>query len=103
MVVSPLALDWLDDDRANVYVPLLDELVNLALGFLFTLNHIGFAFRLRKRKIDARTRHAGPIKFREQIRFARIGIGQAHGVAGPPMERVPEMQNLCAAFAVTGG
>src|SRR6185436_8697011 len=98
-----LALDRLDDNRANVDVALLDELADLALGFLFTLDHVRFAFRFRQRKIDVRTRDTWPIEFRKQIRLTRIGISQAHRITGPPMERMSEMQNLGAAFAVTCG
>src|SRR5262245_53221788 len=103
MIVAPLALDRFDDDGANVDVGLLYEVADLALGHLFALDHVRFAFRFRKRKIDARTRDAGPIKFCKQIRLARIGIGQAHRVTAPPMESASEMQNLRAAFAVTCG
>src|SRR5438874_12202693 len=60
MVVAPLALDRLDDNRANVDVALLDEIVDLALGLLFSLDYVGFAFRFRQRKIDVRTRDARP-------------------------------------------
>src|SRR5947207_12686683 len=67
MIVAPLALDRLDDNRANIDIALLDELADLALRFLFALDYIRLALRFRKRKIDARTRDAGPIKFGEQI------------------------------------
>src|SRR5258705_7611839 len=103
MVVAAFALDRLDDNGADVDVALLDELANLALGFLFALDHVRLAFRFRQRKIDVRTRDAWPIKLRKQIRLPRIGISQAHGITGPPMERMLEMQNLGAAFAVTCG
>src|SRR6185436_9212779 len=103
MVVAALTLDRLDDDGANVDVAFFDELVDLALGFLFALDHVPFAFRFRKRKINGGTRDAGPIKFRKQIRLARVGIGQAHRVTAAPMKSASEMQNLRAAFAVTCG
>ena len=48
MVVAALALDWLDDDRADINVAVLDKFVNLALGFLFPLDHIRFALRFRQ-------------------------------------------------------
>src|SRR5437773_10179660 len=73
MVVAPLALDRLDDNRAYVEVALLDELPDLALGLLFALDHVRLAFRFRRREIDVRTRPAGAIKFRKQIRLTRIG------------------------------
>jgi len=103
MVVAALALDRLDNDGANVDVALLDEVADLALGFLFALDYVRFAFRFRKRKINAGTRDPGPIKFRKLIRLARVGVSQAHRVTAPPMESAPEMQNLRAAFAVTSG
>src|SRR5437879_10475973 len=101
MVVAPLALDRLDDNRANVDVALLDELADLALRHLFALDHVRLAFRFRQRKIDVRTRDTGPIEFRKQIRLTRIGIRQAHRITGPPVKRMLEMQNLNAAFALT--
>src|SRR6476469_4094913 len=58
MIVAALALDRLDDYGANVDVPLLDEIADLALGFLFALDYIRLAFRFRQRKINARTRDA---------------------------------------------
>src|SRR4029453_13654744 len=103
MVVAPLALDRLDDNGANVDVALLDEIADLALGFLFAFNHVRLAFRFRQRKIDARTGDAWPIKFRKQIRFTRIGVGEAHRVTAAPMKRAPEMQNLRAASPRTWG
>ena len=101
MVVAPLALDRLDDNGANVDVALLDELVNLALGLLFPLNYVGFPLRCRQRKIDMRTRHAGPVEFSKQIRLARVSVRQAHGVTASPVKRVAEMQHLGAALAAT--
>src|SRR5262245_966795 len=103
MVVAAFALDWLDDDRANVDVALLDEVSDLALSLLFALDHVRFALRFRKRKINVRTRDARPIKFGKQIRLARIGVSQAHRVTAPPMESASEMQHLRAAFAVPRG
>ena len=44
----------------------------------------------------------GQWKLGEEIGLARIGIRQAHGVAGAAVKGVAEMQNLGAAFAVTG-
>src|SRR5205807_3620889 len=81
MVVASLALDWLDDDRADINVALLDELVDLALGSLLPFDHVCFALRFRQRKIDVWTRDSRPIGFGEEIRLARIGIREAHGVA----------------------
>src|SRR5437016_7298703 len=71
MIVASFALDRLDNNRANVDVALLNEITDLALGFLFPLNHVRLAFRFRQRKIDGWTRNAGPIEFREQIRLTR--------------------------------
>src|SRR2546427_8511639 len=101
MVIASLALDGLDNKRANIDPALLGELANLALGLLSALDHIGFALRVRQRKIDARTRHARPIEFCEQIRLTRIGIGKAHGVAASPVKCMTKMQDLGSAFAVT--
>src|SRR5262249_15990434 len=100
MVVAPLALDRLDDDGADVDVALLNEVANLALGFLFSLDHVRLAFRFRQRKIDAWTRNARPIEFCKQIRFTRIRVCEAHGVTSPTVKSAAEMQNLRAAFAM---
>src|ERR1043166_7054136 len=99
MVIASLALDRLDDDGTNIDVALLDKVEDLALGLLFTLDHVRLALRFRQREIDGRTGDARPIKFRKQIRFARIGIGQAHRVTAPAMKCVTEMKNLRAARA----
>jgi hypothetical protein len=40
-----------------------NEVANLALGFLFALDHVRLAFRFRQRKIDGRTRDAGQSNF----------------------------------------
>src|SRR2546428_7440524 len=48
MIVAALALDRFDDDRANVCVVLLNEIVDLALGFLFALDHIRFTLRFQQ-------------------------------------------------------
>src|SRR6266516_6895989 len=48
MIVASLALDWFDNKRANIDPTLLDELADLALGFLFPLDHIRFALRFRQ-------------------------------------------------------
>ena len=47
MVIASLALDRFDNNRANIDPALLDKLANLALGFLFPLDHIRFALRFR--------------------------------------------------------
>src|SRR5262249_46811739 len=100
MIVTPLALDGLDDNGANVDVALLDELANLALGLLFALDHVCLALGFRYREVDAWTRDARPVKFRKQVRLTRIRIGQAHRVTAPSMECATEMQNLRAALAM---
>src|SRR5881396_3250787 len=86
MIVSALTLDRLDDDGADVDPALIDEVADFALRLLFARNHIGFALRFRQRKIDVRTRNARPIELREQIRLARIGVREAHGVTTAPMK-----------------
>src|ERR1700719_2613548 len=102
MVVSSLALNRLDDDRADVDLALVDERSDLLLRFLFTLDHVTFPGRFRQRKIQLRSRNARPIEFSEQIGLARIGISQTHGVASAAVKSVTEMQNLRAALAATG-
>ena len=98
MIVAAFALDRLNDNGADVDPPLVDEVPDLALGFLFARNYVSFALRFRQRKIDVRTRNAGPIEFCEQIRLARVGIREAHRVAASPVKRTAEMQNLRAAL-----
>src|ERR1043166_2116172 len=65
MIVAALALDRLDNNGADIDLAFFDELVDLTLGFLFARDHVRLAFRFRQRKIDARTRDAGPIEFGE--------------------------------------
>ena len=105
MIIAALALDRLDDDGADVdLAPLSGVDVSADLFFCFFLarDHIFLALGFRQSEIDVGTGNARPIEFREQIRLARIGIGEAHGVAAAAVEGVTEMQNLSAAFAVTG-
>ena len=91
MIVTALALNRLDDDGADVDVALVNEVTNLALGLLFSLNHVRFALRFRQRKIDVWTRHARPIKLCKQIGLARIGVREAHGVTAAPVKSPAEM------------
>src|SRR5436305_12346741 len=100
MIVTTLALDRLDDDGADVDVTLVDEIADLALGLLFARNHIGFSLRFWQRKIDVRTRDSRPVELSEQVRLARIGIRQAHGVTAASMKSPAEMQDLRAALAM---
>ena len=55
MVVAALALNGLDNNGADVDISFVDEITNLVLGLLFTLDHVGFALRFRQRKIYVRT------------------------------------------------
>src|SRR5436190_22882853 len=100
MIVSALTLDRLDDDGADVDPSLIDEVTDFALRVLFARNHIGFALRFRQREIDVWTRNAWPIELGEQIRFARIGVREAHGVTAAPVKSVTKVQHLRAAFAM---
>src|SRR5205085_12026888 len=101
MIVAALALDRLDDDRRNINTAFLNETADLLLRSLCSRDHVGCALRFRQRKIDRRIRDARPFEFGEQIRLARIGIRQAHGVAAAAVEGVLEMENLSAAFAAS--
>src|SRR6266480_5806986 len=96
MIVTAFALNGLDDDGANVYATLVNKLADLALGLLFARNHIGFSLRFWQRKIDVRTRDSRPVELSEQVRLARIGIRQAHGVTAASMKSPAEMQDLRA-------
>jgi hypothetical protein len=55
VIVAALALDRFNNDGADVDSALIDKVADLALGLLLALNHIGFALRLRQRKVEART------------------------------------------------
>src|SRR5437870_3171726 len=44
---------------------------------------------------------ARPIELGEQIRLARISVGETHRITASTVKGVPEMQNLSPAFAVT--
>src|SRR5260370_40868366 len=102
MIVAAFALNWLDDDGADVDLTLVDELTDLSLRFFLALDHIRFALRFGQREIDVRTRNARPLEFSEQIRLARIGIGKTHRVAAAPAKRLARMQSLRAALARAG-
>src|SRR5882724_11248065 len=101
MVIAALALDRLNDNGADVDLVLADVRPDFLLRLLLTRDHIGFALRFWQRKINARTRNARPIELGEQIRFARIGVGKAHGVTAASVKRVTKMQNLRAALPMT--
>src|SRR6059058_6554331 len=106
MIIAALALDRFDDDGADVdLAPLsgVDVSMYFLFGFFLTRNDVALALVFRQRKIDVWAGNARPVKFREQIRFPRISIGQAHGVATAAVEGVPEMQNLRSPLAVAGG
>src|SRR6266571_4141442 len=103
MIIAALALNRLYDDGADVDLALRDAVTNFLFSFFLARNHIRLTLGFWQRKIDVRTRDARPIKLREQIRFARIGVGEAHRVAASPMKRILKMQDFCAAFAMTRG
>src|SRR5438067_13448251 len=98
MVIAALALDRLDDDGRDVDLILVDVRLDLLLGFLLALDYVCLALRFRQGKINGGTGNARPNELREQIRLARIGIRQAHGVTGASVESVTEMQDFGAAF-----
>jgi hypothetical protein len=58
---------------------------------------------LGQREIDHRRADARPGELGEVSDLFRIGVRQAHRVAGATVERVFEMDDLRAAFAMTGG
>src|SRR5438874_5647386 len=64
MIVTAFALDRLNDNRADVNPSLIDEVTDLAFGFLFACYHIGLALRCRQRKITVWIRDARRIEFR---------------------------------------
>src|SRR5688572_19752935 len=80
VIVSTLALDWLDDHRGNVLTASFHELLNLGLGTLLAFDNILLALSFRQREVDARGHHSWPRKLGEVIGLARIGVGQAHRV-----------------------
>ena len=54
MIVAAFPLDRLDDDRRDIDAALVDEVANLLLALFLSRDHVRFALRLRKRKIDGR-------------------------------------------------
>src|SRR5256886_15183858 len=89
------------DNRGDVDPAFIDEFPNFRFRFFLALNHIAFALIFREGKIDCWIGNPRPVEFGEQIRLARVGIGQAHGVTGTTMKGVAKMQNLGATFAAT--
>ena len=74
MVIAAFALNWLDDDCADVGASLLKREPDFLLGFFFARNHVSLAFALGQREIDRWIRDARPIEFREKLDLSRIGI-----------------------------
>src|SRR6476646_10131195 len=101
MIVAAFPLDRFDYDRGDVGPAFIDELPNFRFRFFLALNHIAFALIFREGKIDCWIGNPRPVEFGEQIRLARVGIRQAHGVTGTTMKGVAKMQNLGATFAAT--
>src|SRR5438874_3248683 len=100
MIVAALALDWFDNDRADVDLAFVDVIPDFLLRFFLARNDVLLALVFRQSKIDVGTGHARPLELGEQIRLPRIRISQAHGVTTATMKGVTEMQNLRSALAV---
>src|SRR5436190_23773881 len=65
MIVTAFTLNRFDDNGADIDAALVYEVTDFAFGLLFARNHIGFALRLRQRKIDMWRRDARPIELGE--------------------------------------
>src|SRR2546430_2740829 len=103
MIVPAFALDRLAYNRADVDPAFLDPVPDFELGFFLARDHVLFALRFWQREIEVWTGDTRPVELGEQIGLSRIGVGQAHRVTAATVERVLEMQNLGAAFAMTRG
>src|SRR5437868_15014479 len=101
MIVAPFSLDRFDYDRGDVGPAFIDECPNFRFRFFLALNHIAFALIFREGKIDCWIGNPRPVELGEQIRLARIGIGQAHGITGTTMKCVAKLQNVGDSFAMT--
>src|SRR5438105_1078113 len=102
MIVAAFALDWLDDDGADVDLAFVDVIPDFLFRFFLTRNDVSLALVFRQSKIDIRTGNSRPLELGEQIRLPRIGVGQAHGVAAATVEGVTEMENLRPTLTVAG-
>ena len=101
MIVATFALDGLDDDGGNIHGFLLEHGAEFLLGDLFLADDVGKAFFLRQRKVDHRGADARPGELGEVCDLPRVGVRQAHRVAGAAVERVFEMDDFRAALTAT--
>jgi hypothetical protein len=94
VIVAALGLYRLDDDRRDVVLPLrergLDLIDRLPFHLPDTLDLGG-----RHREADRRVDDTRPVEHGEVLILARIGrIGHRQRVAGPPVERLAEVDHL---------
>ena len=95
MAVAAFALHRLDDDRRDLVGPLGERRARVGedLGLEGVQPRVlgGVQGELDRRRVEAR-----PVELREVHRLARIGVGQAHRVAGAAVEGAPEVHDLRA-------
>src|SRR3954464_9823474 len=80
MVVAAFTLNRFDDDGGNIDAAFSNELHDLLLRFLFSLDYFIESICFGKCEVDAGGGNTRPIEFGEEVRLPRIGIGQTHGV-----------------------
>ena len=102
MIIAALALDRLNDDRGDVHSFGGKHVADFFLGNLFFRDDISEAFLFRQGEVQHRCADARPGELSEVLNLARVGVGQAHRVTGTTVERMFEMDDLRATFAMTG-
>ena len=97
VVVPPLSLDRLDDDRGDVILVLVERLFDLT-DTRFLVGDDAGEVLLVQRIADCGVEHPGPRELREQVGFDRIGVRQRKRVAGTAVKRLPEVNDLPPPF-----
>src|SRR4051812_46282307 len=98
VIISAFALNGLDDNRRDVRSFARKDFRNLLFSqFLFCGRGL-IALGGGHRKIQHWRADSRPRKFCEVSDFARIGVGEAQGVAAPAMERLLEVNDFCTSL-----
>src|SRR5258705_5359275 len=94
MVVAPLALDRLEDDRGDVVRIVRERALHLRDRERLTCLDV-LKTRLVERELDLRIENPGPVELREERRLLRLGrIGERERIAGASVERLLEVEDL---------
>jgi len=97
VVVPPLSLNRLDDDRSDIILVLVERLFDLTDARLLVGDHAGEVL-LVQRIADGGVEHPGPCELREQVGLDRVGVRERKGVTGTAVKRLPEVNDLPPPF-----